>query len=173
MIYLVLTSTQNFSYERRIICQKKFKNKTIVARNLLSKICAELIEYLKEILNSSQFVDRHKQSQKNFIRQRKLPFQTLFLFFINFIKGSYQDELDHYFKALFRLDIPIKFVSKMALSLARKKLKYDAFIEFNRHLIEFFYDRFQHKKTWNGFNLLAIDGSTLKLFKYKELTHLF
>ena len=90
MIYLVLTSTQNFSYERRIICQKKFKNKTIVARNLLSKICAELIEYLKEILNSSQFVDRHKQSQKNFIRQRKLPFQTLFLFFINFIKGSYQ-----------------------------------------------------------------------------------
>ena len=51
---------------------------------------------------------------------------------------SDQDELDHYFKALFRLDIPIKFVSKMALSLARKKLKYDAFIEFNRHLIEFF-----------------------------------
>ncbi len=173
MIYLVLTSTQNFSYERRIICQKKFKNKMIVARNLLSKICAELIEYLKEILNSSQFVERHKQSQKDFIRQRKLPFQTLFLFFINFIKGSYQDELDHYFKALFRLDIPIKFVSKMALSLARKKLKYDAFIEFNRHLIEFFYDRFQHKKTWNGFNLLAIDGSTLKLFKYKEIRQHF
>ncbi len=61
----------------------------------------------------------------------------------------------------------------MALSLARKKLKYDAFIEFNRHLLEFFYDRFQNTKTWNGFNLLAVDGSTLKLFKYNDIRQHF
>ena len=140
---------------------------------MLCKICAELIEYLKNILHSPQFINRHKKSENDFTRERKLPFQTLFLYFMNFIKGSYQDELDHYFKALFRLDVPINFVTKMALSLARKKLKSDAFIEFNRHLLEFFYDRFQNIKTWNGFNLLAIDGSTLKLFKYKEIREHF
>ena len=61
----------------------------------------------------------------------------------------------------------------MALSLARKKLDYDAFIEFNHHLLEFFYNRFRSIKTWKGFNLLAIDGSTLKLFKYKEIREHF
>jgi hypothetical protein len=145
----------------------------MLAWNLLSNICASLIEYLKEILHSPQFVNRHKQSTKDFIRIRLLSFQTLFLFFINFIKGSYQDELDHYFKALFRLDVPIKYATKMALSLARKKLKYDAFIEFNRHLLGFFYDHFTNVKQWNGFNLLAIDGSTLKIFKYEDIREHF
>jgi len=144
-----------------------------MAWNLLSKTCAKLIDHLKNILYSPQFINRHKKSKKDFTRERKLTFQTLFLYFINFIKGSYQDELEHYFKAWFRLDVPIKFVSKMALSLARKKLGYEAFIEFNHHLYEFFYDRFENVKTWNGFNLFAIDGSTLKLFKYKEIREHF
>ena len=135
----------------------------------LLKICANLINYLKNILYSKDFVDRHKKSKKDFIRNRMLPFQILFLYFINFIKGSYQDELDHYFKALLNLDVAISFVTKMALSLARKKMQYSAFIEFNRHLLEYFYDHFNNIKTWNGFNLLAIDGSTQKLFKYKEI----
>lgn len=140
-----------------------------MARNLLSNICAKAIDYLKQILHSEEFVNRHKKSKQDFTRNRILPFQTLFLYFINFIKGSYQDELDHYFKALFKLDVAGAIVTKMALSLARRKLKYSAFIEFNRHLLEFFYDHFKNTKTWHGFNLLAIDGSTLKLFKYKEI----
>jgi len=166
MVYSSLIITQNISCERRMKC---LKNPTNLAWNLLSKICAELIDYLKNILYSQGFIARHKKNKKDFTRKRTLTFQTLFLYFINFIKGSYQDELDHYFKALFRLDVPIKIVSKMALSLARKKLEYGAFIEFNHHLLEFFYNRFRNIKTWKGFNLLAIDGSTLKLFKYEEI----
>ena len=140
---------------------------------LLSETCANLVEYLKKILHSKEFVNRHKNSKKDFSRNRILPFQTLFLYFINFIKGSYQDELDHFFKALFSLDIPVIFVTKMALSLARRKLKHSAFIEFNRHLLEYFYDHFKNIKTWHGLNLLAIDGSTLKLFKYKDIKEHF
>ena len=136
-------------------------------------MCAKLIDYLKKILHSQDFVDRNKKSTNDFIRARWLPFQTLFLYFINLPKGSYQDELDHFFKSLFRLDVPVKFVSKMALSLARRKLKYSAFVEFNRHLIQFFFEHFKNTKKWCGFNLLAIDGSTLKLFKYKDIREHF
>jgi len=107
------------------------------ARNLRFTTCAKLIDFLKEILHSQDFIDRNKKSASNFTRSRLLPFQRLFLYFINLPKGSHQDELEHFFKALFRLDVPIRFVSKMALSLARKKLKYSAFIELNRHLIDF------------------------------------
>ncbi len=173
MIYFGPILTYISSCERRKKCQKKLKNKAKLAWTLLSEICANLVEYLKEILHSKEFVDRHKKSEKDFSRNRILPFQTLFLYFINFIKGSYQDELDHYFKALFRLDVPIAIVTKMALSLARRKLKSSAFIEFNRHLLEYFYDHFKNIKTWHGFNLLAIDGSTLKLFNYKDIREHF
>ncbi len=88
---------------------------------------------------------------------------------MNLPKGSYQDELDHFFKGLFRLDVAVSFVTKMALCLARKKLKFSTFIELNRHLLEFFYDHFRNIKSWHGFNLLAIDGSTVKLYKYKDI----
>lgn len=145
----------------------------MLARNLLCDICANLIEFLKNILHSADFVDRHKKSTKDFIRKRLLPFQTLVPYFINLPKGSYKDELDHFFKALFRLDVPVSFVSKMALSLARGKLKHTVFIELNQYVLEYFNDRFNNVKTWHGFNLLAMDGSTLKLFKYKNILEHF
>lgn len=122
---------------------------------------------------SPEFVNRHKKSPKDFTRNRLLPFQTLVLFFINLPKGSYKDELDHFFKALFRLDVPVSFVSKMALSLARKKLKFSVFIELNQHICDFFYKHFKNIKKWHGFNLIAVDGSTLKLFKYKDIINHF
>lgn len=128
-----------------------------------------MIAYLKNILHSEDFVNRHKNSPKDFTRKRKLPFQTLFLFLINFIKGSYQDELDHFFKALFKLDVAVSFVSKMAFSLARKKLKYSAFVEMNQHLLDYFDTHFKNRKTWNGFNLFAVDGTGQKLFKYNNI----
>ena len=149
------------------------KNRETLAWNLLSEICANLIEFLKKILHSQNFVNRNKNSVNDFIRNRKLPFQTLVLYFINMPKGSYQDELDHFFKALFRLDVPISFVTKMAFSLARKKLKFSAFVELNQHLLGFFQNYFKNVKTWRGFNLVAIDGSTLKLHKYNDIIEHF
>jgi hypothetical protein len=134
-------------------------------------ICANLIDYLKNILSSEHFVNRHKNAPTDFTRSRKLPFQILVLFLINFVKGSYQDELDHFFKAWLNLEVAFHFVSKMALSKARMKLKYSAFVELNQHLVEYFYGHFKHN-TWCGFNLLAVDGSTLKLLKFKDIkTH--
>jgi hypothetical protein len=72
---------------------------------------AKLIDFLKEIINSEYFINRHRQSPTDFVRQRKLPFSTLIFFLINFVKGSYQDELDHFFKAVYCLDVARNFVS--------------------------------------------------------------
>ncbi len=173
MIYFEEIHNPLSIYERRKKCPKKLKNKATLARNLLGEICANLIDFLKKILYSPDFVNRNKKSVNNFIRNRMLNFQTLVLYFINLPKGSYKDELDHFFKALFRLDVPVSMVSKMALSLARRKLKYSAFVELNHHLFDFFYKHFKNKKSWHGFNLLAIDGSTLKLLKYKNIREHF
>lgn len=75
---------------------------------------------------------------------------------------SYQEELDRFFQAINHLEVPERTLFKGSLSKARAKLKYQAFIELNDHMSQYFYNHFQ-PRTWFGFNLLAIDGTTLRL----------
>jgi len=72
------------------------------------------------------------------------------------------------------LNLPIvkRLTSKSALSKARKKLKYEAFIELNHHMNRFFYKEFSYL-TWKGFNLIAIDGTTLRLPNTEHLIQHF
>jgi len=172
MIYSILIITANHYKERRIPCRKIMTNFRLLARNLLSNMCAELIDFLKKIINSEDFIKQHRQSPTDFIRQRKLPISMLIFFLMNLIKGSYQDELDHFFKAIFNFDVAKRIVTKAALTKARLKLKYEAFLNLNSSLIEHFYENFQPQK-WNGFTLLAIDGSTVQLPRIEAIANHF
>lgn len=172
MVYLSQILLTIYLLERRKKCQKTSKKVLTLAWILLSKLCAKLIDSLKEIILSNDFLDRHRQSPKNFTRKRKLPFHYLIFLLMNFIKRSYQDELDGFFQALKGYEVSKRIVSKVALSKARMKLKYEAFVELNRHLIDFFYRDFQ-PITWQGLNLLAIDGSTARLPRIKEIAEHF
>ena len=172
MIYSFLIITPNYQKERSIPCRRLTKKITALARTLLSKMCADLIKFLKEIISSNEFIKQHRQNSTDFIRNRKLTFSTLILLLINLVKGSYQDELDHFFKAVNRLDVAKRFVTKAALTKARKKLKYEAFIELNDQLLGHFYDNFEPQK-WNGFILLAIDGTTIQLPRIEKIADHF
>lgn len=108
-----------------------------LARNLIFNICAKAIDFMKKIITSPNFIDRNRKSKKDFTRNRKLPFHILIAFLLNFVRGSYQDELDKFFKTIHRFD-----VAKAALTKARMKLKFDAFIELNMHLINYFEKHF-------------------------------
>ncbi|MFZ2398423.1 MAG: IS4 family transposase [Smithella sp.] len=143
-------------------CQIILKKAAMLARNLLLKICANLIEFLNKIIFSEDFLSRHRQSEKDFIRDRLLPFHNMIFFLMNMIKGSLQDELDYFFKAIHAEEISTRTVTKSAFSKARKKLHHQAFIELGRSLVSFFYEHFLCR-TWIGFRLLAIDGSTAKV----------
>jgi len=162
MVYSLSIATTLYRYERSIPCKENLKNLLLLARNLLSKMCAKLVEFIKEIISSPKFIDRNRQTKKAFTRQRKLPFHVLIAFLLNFVKGSYQDELDKFFKAINRFDVPKRLVSKVALAKARMKLKFEAFVELNQHLVNYFEKNF-NPITWNSFRLLAIDGSTTRL----------
>lgn len=144
----------------------------MLARNLIFNICAGLIGFLREIINSDQFIKQHRQSPTYFIRQRKLTFSTLIFFLINMVKGSYQDELDHFFKSIFGFEVVKRIVSKAALTKARMKLKYESFIELNAELVSYFYENFKPLQ-WNGFNLLAIDGTTVRLPRIESISEHF
>jgi hypothetical protein len=143
------------------------KAKGMLARKLLLKICANLIDFLNKIILSDDFLARHRRSEKDFVRERLLPFHKMIFFLINLIKGSIQDELDDFFKTIHAEDVSTRIVTKSAFSKARKKLHHQAFIELNRFLVSFFHEHFACRK-WKGFRILAIDGSTLKVPRTTE-----
>jgi hypothetical protein len=125
-------------------------------------LCTNLIKTLKERLNATSFLERHRQSDKDFIRHRCLPFVTVVLFLLNLVKRSLQDELDQFFNLSRGEAVATPVVTKSAFSQARKKLKAEAFIELNTVQVDYFYTHFPYQ-TWHGFRLLAVDGSTVQL----------
>ncbi|MDO9111283.1 MAG: IS4 family transposase [Desulfatirhabdiaceae bacterium] len=144
----------------------------MLARNLLCEICAKLIDFLKKIIFSENFLSSNKQSPKNFIRNRILPFHNIIFFLMNLIKGSYQDELDYFFKAIDHSEAFVRKVTKSAFCKARKKLRSEAFTQLNMEAVNYFYDHFSPKR-WSGFTLLAIDGSTVKIPRTSEVENHF
>ncbi len=171
-IYLLLITTLPLIEKRRNLCRKKMKTLLKLAWNLLFQNCAKLIKFIKKILLSKEFINKHKTSPEAFTRQRKLPFHLLVCFLLNLIKGSYQSELDRFFQAINRTSLAKRVVSKAALTKARMKLKFEAFIELNQHLINCFDVDFK-PITWHGFRLLSIDGTTAKVPKTKEIIEHF
>lgn len=172
MIYSISIMSSIFYLERSIPCRNFFKNLSQLARNLLSKICAELFGFIKKIINSPDFIHRYRQKPTDFSRKRKLPANALISFLLSFLRGSYQNELDRFFNSLNRSDTIKRVVSKAAFSKARMKLKYQAFIELNHKLNQFFEEHFR-LKTWRDFRLLALDGSTIRLPHTEDIQNHF
>ena len=166
-MHLSVTFNNFFSYGGKI-CQILSKKVQVLARSLLCDICANLIDFLKKIIFSENFLSSNKISSENFIRNRILPFHTIILFLLNLIKGSYQDELDYFFKAIDHSEAFVRKVTKSAFCKARKKLKSEAFSKLNMEAVNYFYDHFTPNK-WFGFTLLAIDGSTVKIPRTLEV----
>lgn len=73
-----------------------------------------------------------------------------------------QRELDDYFKKISSQDFSIREVTKGALSQARSKLNPWAFSRLNEVAVDTFYDEAEYN-SWNGFRLLAVDGTRLML----------
>ena len=173
MLYLTSFPTLNrIIYNRRATCLIYAKNLTKLARKVLSKTCANLIEFVQKIISSQDFLDRNRRQASDFTRDRKLPFSTLILYFCNLIKSSYQPELNKFWKILSGSEVARNVISKAALCKARKKLKYEAFVELNAETVNYFNEH-ADPLTWNGFFLKAIDGSTVKLPNFPEIVEHF
>jgi hypothetical protein len=130
-----------------------------------------LMAYIRQLIGSDKFKQRHRISGKAFTRKRILRFELMILFLLNMVKHAVQDELDEFFKILQGSKVARRIVTKSAFSQARKKLKYSAFIELNDEQVAYFY---QHAKLqrWYGLRLLAIDGSMSDLPDSEEIrTH--
>lgn len=129
-----------------------------------------IYEELNNTINSLSFMDKYRLSKTAFIRNSILNFPTLILYLLNLRKHSNQTELDQFFKIINKEKEPSQVITKQAFFQARKKLSYTAFIALNRQIIESAYKSSQHLKTWRGFRLCAVDGSSIRLPNTPDIT---
>jgi hypothetical protein len=123
---------------------------------------------VKSLIESRAFAERHRFADTQFVRTRALPVSRLVLFLLNLVQGALQAELDRFGALLQEVTVATRLVSKAALSLARRKLHFGAFVEINRVILASFY-REQPVQRWHGLRLLAIDGSTAVLPRSEEV----
>ena len=107
----------------------------MIKKTTWSLICKHIIQPLRDTINSSEFIDRHKTSEVAFTRNRVLNFSVIMMFMMNMIKGALQRELDNFFQALNGYDVAVRTITKSAFSAARRKIKETAFTELNSQLI--------------------------------------
>jgi len=91
---------------------------------------------------------------------------------INLPAAAYETELCNLNKNLNGLNIAESLATKGALTKARGKLKHTAFIELNDHLVEIVQDHFAPNR-WNGFYLLATDGTLCSIPTAKPIAEHF
>lgn len=134
----------------------------------LEKFHAKLLNSLSELLTEPELVDYYSVNQKNFKRNRKLPFQTVTLLILQLLKSSVRTELKSFYTAIFKVDEVVNWVTDSAFCKARQKIKHQLFIDLYRFIVRFFYKHVGGKR-WFHYRLLAVDGSELNLPSSKEL----
>jgi hypothetical protein len=122
----------------------------------------DIVESLKNLIESQNFCNRFKKRPEDFTRNRALSFKNLIYYMINLPVAAYETELYHLSKNLKGADIAEPLASKSALTKAREKLNHTAFIELNDYLVHLNQMRFAPNR-WNGFFLLATDGTLCTL----------
>ena len=125
-------------------------------------LCTGLLTALRQRLTDRDFLERHRRSDKDFTRQRSLPFVVVIFFLLNLVKRALQDELDEFFNLESGAAVAAQVVTKSAFCQARLKLKAEAFVELQQVQVACFYAEYA-PATWHGLRLLAVDGSTGQL----------
>lgn len=91
---------------------------------------------------------------------------------MNLLKSAIQYELDTFYSQLVDRSIPQRELTQSAFTQARKKLKFEAFVELNDRAVTEFYDGAPIER-WHERRLLAVDGTTLRLPNTPEIRRTF
>ncbi len=126
---------------------------------VMKKEIKSIIKTVQEESTKETFINCHKSKPTDFTRNRKLQFKDVILFVIGLSNTSFDFEVDHFCK---NADIDI---SPAALSKARNKVNYTAFLE----LLHITQSKLPIKNTFKGYRVIAVDGIKGDLPNTKEL----
>ena len=135
------------------------------------KIIEELKSFLNAVIEDPEIKVLFTTYPSDFTRDRKLPLEKIVGILINLPKRSLSIELQSFFESLDQSDL---LCTKGAFSLQRGKLKPIFFAILNDFLVKSFYRFYDSDvKRWEGFKLLAVDGSNFSLMSVPEVLEYF
>jgi Transposase DDE domain len=124
------------------------------------------------MIRSEHFKAHTRVNEKDFTRNRKAGFQEIILIILNKISKTMQLELDGFKTKFFTDEKKETTYTKQSFSEARQKLSPQAFTMLNDECIRDFYQDGNYK-TYNGWRLLAIDGSVQEVPNNKETREVY
>jgi len=135
-----------------------------------------IIGKLRETIFSPELALKFRMKEQDFTRERKQPFTAALMLMFNFLRKSLAVEIDSFLSYLKRGSAHGKAYSfsPSAFIQNRKKISPAVFSHLSGVIIDNFYTRENYGlKLWNGFRVLAVDGSRITLPNTAELKQCF
>lgn len=110
--------------------------------------------------------ERYKMNKSDFTRNRKQSFAGTVVFLMNMVRKTLAVEIESFVGVLNReaKSLGAQLFTKSAFTQCRKKISPAVFKNLSDSIVEEFYtDNDESVKLWNGFRLLAVDGSKVRL----------
>ena len=123
-------------------------------------ICKNIIQSIRDYITNPDNLDAYREKNR-FVRKRKLSIFHVIMYLLFTSKASMYQNLFRIRTELKKLEFPD--VSKQALSKARQSIHPDLFLSLFNISVDSFYSQLPQRRTWNGYHLLAVDGSKLEL----------
>jgi hypothetical protein len=134
------------------------------------KIISALKGFLITVANNTAYKSLFRNSETDFTRTRKLPFDKLVLFILRLCKKTLSVEMESFFEEM----NTALTCSVAAFTLQRMKLNPSFFYSWNAVLWMNFYAEYGGDvKRWRGFRVLGCDGSNIALVNTPVLRKYF
>ena len=134
------------------------------------KIIEELKSFIEIVKNNPTLIEQIATTPNAFTRERKLTLDRLVLLIVRLCKKTLSVELEKFFEEL-DLEMPC---SVSAFSQQRMKLAPEFFSIWKKVLTVCFYHYYgTDVKRWNGYRLIACDGSKISLVNTPLLQNYF
>lgn len=125
-----------------------------------TKLLSLILKETNDLITSNEYKESYSLCQ-SFSRNRKLSFSNTVHFICSALRKSISSEIDNFIEEHTYLNFPI--ITKQAFSKARQNISPEAFNELCRLFVDRFYSLQKNLNTWNGFNVLAVDGTSLQV----------
>lgn len=125
-----------------------------------TKLLSSILKDTNKLIISKEYKDAYSLGD-SFSRNRKLSFSNTIHFICSGLRKSISSEINNFIEEHTYLNFPN--ITKQAFSKARQNISPEAFNELCRLFVNKFYSSKYKLNTWNGFNVLAVDGTSLQV----------
>ena len=139
------------------------------------KLNPYFITLSSNFIYAEQTKQLYRTNEKDFTRNRKLPFEELVLCMLKLLRHTIQTELNNFLKELQgSVNTAAKKITSSAFVQSRKKLKPDLFFDLNQLIAKDYYlDNDEKVNLYKGLRILSVDGSTINLPFTQELKNIY